>query len=213
MHRAVLALSGFFALLALCPPATADFPAARRALLAQQPRAHVVATREGDRALLVDRLALALSGDPTTAARQALLAKRDLIGLGAGDLVFERGSRHGNFRYLRYAETAAGLPVFDRFAVATLDRRDRLVRISARLAPVADRDATPGFDAATATLFATADLPTARAATAHVLGWLIYDGVARLVWRVATPAVGGHFFVSDVDARSGQLLLRRDLRR
>jgi subtilase family serine protease len=174
--------------------------------------------RESGSRRLLDRPGLAAARGSANASIRALLAanarrlgleRADLDGLTA---VRDYTSRATGVRHVLFRQAADGIPVFDSTVGVHLLRDGSIARITSNAAPVEGRDPIPAITSGRARAEAAAQTGAAAGAAGPAsLAWLPVDGRLRLAWHVVVtgPQEPDEFDVL-IDARSGELLLRRN---
>lgn len=142
-------------------------------------------------------------------ARRLGLARRDL---GSLTLVRDYTSRSNGVRHLTFRQTVDGMPVFDSAITVHLLADGTIARITSNAASIDGRTSTPALTAARARAEAAGHVGNSVDAAAPAsLTWLPVDGVLRLAWQVAVPALeGSDLYDILIDAQNGELLLRRN---
>jgi hypothetical protein len=221
--------------LRILPP---DARAARTRLLA---RIGPVAVLDADPVTLTPRalgrldgaLTGAQAGDPADIALRYVAEHASALGVGATDLTGLRPSGRvtaGGVTYLRWRQTAGGIPFVDNELRAAVDGDGRVIAVLGAPRPdLTVSTSTPSLDAAQAREVLGRDVGAGRAAT--VAGGpdgaeretrfstgdraslvLFGDtGGTRLAWQLTYDAGEGGWYDGVVDATTGRVLRRADL--
>ncbi len=209
-RTATFLLTAAFLLSAAAANATPRDEASRR-FAGAHPDARFVEDGATHRYYIIHGFGLRLDGDIVDAARSALLANGDLLGLGRDgvELAFDRVVGHKGSRYVKFSERIEGLPVFGVKVVAHVDPAGELVKMSSK-APAFPADTGRGaVDADDAALAAEDFTATGRAVAVHE-GWLPIQDRAIRVFRVVVEAPGPHRWITFVDAHGGNVIARYD---
>jgi hypothetical protein len=193
--------------------AAALIPAAVAAFKADFPGASVAESPAGGRFTHASGFEARGFGDSPEAAARGFIATYGVsFGVGAGQELVVLGSPpKGAVGAVRFERRIEQLPVFDADVVIGLDAKSSVILVNAADVPLQvegrhRKSRSAAIRAAMAGLV-TSEVPRAQR------GWRASGGTIRPVWRVdviATKPSGA--FRSYVDAETGKVLLRTDLR-
>ena len=154
-----------------------------------------------------------LGDTPEAAARAFLVRYGAAFGVGPGQELILRGAPpKGGVGAVRFERRIGQLPVFDANLVVGVDAKSNVILVNAADVPP-DVEGRHRKSRSAAVRAATAGLETSESPRAQQ-GWRASGRAIRPVWRVdviATKPPGD--FRSYVDAETGKVLFRADLRR
>ena len=191
---------------ALIPAAVADFKT-------DFPGASVAESAAGGRLTHASGFEAGGFGDAPEAAARGFIARYGAsFGVGPGQELVVRGSPpKGGVGAVRFERRIERLPVFDADVVVGVDARSSIILVNAADVPL-QVEGRHRKSRSAAVRAAMAGLETSEAPRAQ-RGWRASGRTIRPVWRVdsiATRPSGA--FRSYVDAETGKVLLRTDLR-